>query len=190
MFDKYNTLVSLHHVIADCAENILQICECHTFVTAFYVYLAQRCEKWSSSHLRDTKMTERSISSFTARVLQKWPTGMSKDSGKENGLRTEGSTMALLMILVRRPSGPSYRYAIEYRDTRAETPVGDKPGTAKPSASVSTDGEERKGGRERERGRKRVPKRVQGLRLLDRPCRLSMISFTSKWKRASKTTVV
>lgn len=69
-------------------------------------------------------MIVRSISS--ARVLQKWPTGMSHDGclREKERLRMEGGTMALLMILVRQPSGPSYRYAIGYRDTRAETPVG------------------------------------------------------------------
>lgn len=110
--------------------------------------------------------------------------------------------MVLLMILVRRPSGPSYRYAIGYRDTRA-----DKPGTTKPlrfhfywrqKRDRDRDREKKKGRnrekqeeREKEREKKRekesVPKRVQGLRLLDRPRRLSMISFTSKWKRANKT---
>ncbi|KYN04935.1 hypothetical protein ALC62_04320 [Cyphomyrmex costatus] len=35
-----------------------------------------------------------------------------------------------------------------------------------------------------------IPYIVQGLRLLDRPRRLSMISFTSKWKRANKTSMM
>lgn len=96
----------------------------------FYIYFKYDYAENSFSHLQNTIKNDRTIdlsfafhrSSFAK--MADGHVGPRLSPGTKTELRMEGSTMALLMILVRRPSGPSYRYAIGYRDTRAEMPVG------------------------------------------------------------------
>lgn len=166
----------------------------------FYIYFKHNYAENSFSHLQDTIKNDRTIdlsfvfhrSSFAKMAVGHVGPRLSpgtrtiEDGGQHNGITNDFSSATLRAVISIRDRIPRYAGRNAGRINQE---------TARPLRFHFywrrwTEGREKRKDRERKREEESVPKRVQGLRLLDRPRRLSMISFTSKWKRANKTTAV